>query len=35
LLPALWFEVAGDGGFRVTINYGVNRMRFPALVPVG
>jgi acyl dehydratase len=34
LLPALWFEVAeGDG--RVTINYGVDRVRFPAAVPVG
>jgi acyl dehydratase len=35
LLPALWFEVAGDSGRRVTINYGVNRVRFPAPVPVG
>ena len=35
LLPALWFEVAGDGGARVTINYGVNRVRFQAPVPVG
>jgi acyl dehydratase len=35
LLPALWFEAAGDGGHRVTINYGVNRVRFPAPVPVG
>jgi acyl dehydratase len=35
LLPSLWFEVAGDGGFAVTINYGVNRVRFPAPVPVG
>jgi len=35
LLPALWFEVAGDGGNAVTINYGVNRVRFPAPVPVG
>jgi acyl dehydratase len=35
LLPALWFEVAGDGGHPLTINYGVNRVRFPAPVPVG
>ncbi|MBW8741933.1 MAG: MaoC family dehydratase [Gaiellaceae bacterium] len=34
LLPELWFEVFGDGGYRVTINYGVNRVRFPAPVPV-
>ena len=35
LLPALWFEVAADAGRRVTVNYGVNRVRFPAPVPVG
>jgi acyl dehydratase len=35
LLPELWFELAGDGGYRVTINYGVNRVRFPLPVPVG
>jgi acyl dehydratase len=35
LLPALWFEVAGDGRHPLTINYGVNRVRFPAPVPVG
>jgi acyl dehydratase len=35
LLPELWFEVAGDGGYHVTINYGLNRVRFPAPVPVG
>jgi len=35
LLPALWFAVAGDGDGRVTINYGVDRVRFPAAVPVG
>jgi acyl dehydratase len=34
LLPELWFEVFGDGGYAVTINYGVNRVRFPAPVPV-
>jgi acyl dehydratase len=35
LLPALWFEAAGDGDHPLTINYGVNRVRFPAPVPVG
>jgi acyl dehydratase len=35
LLPDLWFEVAGDGGYTVTVNYGLNRVRFPAPVPVG
>ncbi|HYY04007.1 MAG TPA: MaoC family dehydratase [Gaiellaceae bacterium] len=35
LLPELWFELAGDGGYSVTVNYGVNRVRFPAPVPVG
>jgi acyl dehydratase len=35
LLPELWFGVAGDSGYNVTINYGVNRVRFPAAVPVG
>jgi acyl dehydratase len=35
LLPALWFEVSGDGTHPLTINYGVNRVRFPAPVPVG
>ena len=35
LLPELWFELAGDGGYAVTVNYGVNRVRFPAPVPVG
>lgn len=35
LLPGLWFEVADDGGHPLTINYGVNRVRFPAPVPVG
>ena len=34
LLPELWFELFGDGGYRLTINYGVNRVRFPAPVPV-
>jgi acyl dehydratase len=35
LLPELWFELAGDGGYRLTVNYGVDRVRFPAPVPVG
>lgn len=35
LLPALWFEAAEDGDNPLTINYGVNRVRFPAPVPVG
>jgi acyl dehydratase len=35
LLPGLWFEAAGDGDHPLTINYGVNRVRFPAPVPVG
>ena len=34
LLPELWFELHGDGGYHVTINYGVNKVRFPAPVPV-
>jgi acyl dehydratase len=35
LLPELWFELAGDGGYHLTVNYGLNRVRFPAPVPVG
>ncbi len=35
LLPEIWFELAGDAGYRMAINYGVNRVRFPAPVPVG
>jgi acyl dehydratase len=35
LLPSLWFELFGDGGYALTINYGLNRVRFPAPVPVG
>jgi acyl dehydratase len=34
LLPELWFELAGDAGYRMAVNYGVNRVRFPAPVPV-
>ena len=35
LLPALWFEAAAEDGNRLTINYGINRVRFPAPLPVG
>lgn len=35
LLPELWFDVAGDAGYHVTVNYGVDRIRFPSPVPVG
>ncbi len=35
LLPELWFDVAGSAGYDVTVNYGVDRIRFPAPVPVG
>jgi acyl dehydratase len=29
------YEVMPDRGFALTVNYGVNRVRFPAPVPVG
>jgi acyl dehydratase len=35
LLPQIWFDLAGDAGYKMSINYGVNRVRFPAPVPVG
>jgi acyl dehydratase len=35
LLPALWFEALEGAEAPLTINYGVNRVRFPAPVPVG
>ncbi len=35
LLPELWFELAGDAGYRMAVNYGVDRVRFPAPVPSG
>jgi acyl dehydratase len=35
LLPQIWFDLAGDAGYGMSINYGVNRVRFPAPVPVG
>jgi acyl dehydratase len=35
LLPAASYEVIPHDGGRIGINYGVNRVRFPAPVPVG
>ncbi len=35
VLPELWFQLAGDAGYRLTVNYGVDRVRFPAPVPSG
>jgi acyl dehydratase len=35
LLPSFVYEVLPLGDARVTINYGLNRVRFPAPVPVG
>jgi acyl dehydratase len=36
LLVRFWYEVGpGDQTYRMGINYGVNRVRFPAPVPVG
>ncbi|MGH7903832.1 MAG: MaoC family dehydratase [Candidatus Dormibacteraceae bacterium] len=35
LLPALLHEVLSVGGVRMGVNYGLNRVRFPAPVPVG
>jgi acyl dehydratase len=35
LLAGLWFEVTEEEGHPVTINYGINRVRFPAPLPVG
>jgi acyl dehydratase len=35
LLPMLGREVYGFTGFSMGINYGLNRVRFPAVVPVG
>jgi acyl dehydratase len=34
LLPRLWHEMYTVGGIKLTINYGLNRVRFPAPVPV-
>jgi acyl dehydratase len=35
LLAGLWFEVTEAEGHPLTINYGLNRVRFPAPLPVG
>jgi len=35
LIPRFWHEVVRVEGFRMNINYGVNRVRFPAPLPVG
>jgi acyl dehydratase len=35
LVPSLLFECLQVTGARLTVNYGVNRVRFPAPVPVG
>lgn len=35
LLPAMLESALSIGGLRLTINYGLNRLRFPAPVPVG
>jgi acyl dehydratase len=35
LIVPFWYEVAPPTGARVAINYGVNKVRFPAPVPAG
>ena len=35
LLVHFWNQIARPGGFSVGINYGLNRVRFPAPVPSG
>jgi acyl dehydratase len=36
LLVRFWYEVGPEeGGYRMGINYGTNKVRFPAPVPVG
>jgi len=35
LLVPLWSEVVSVEGYRVVVNYGLNRVRFPAPVPSG
>jgi acyl dehydratase len=35
LLVHLWNEVATFDGYSVTVNYGLNKVRFPAPVPAG
>lgn len=35
LIPHFWRDTVRIEGFRITINYGVNRVRFPSPVPAG
>ena len=35
LLPRLWAEMYRVDGIKIGINYGLNKVRFPAPVPVG
>jgi acyl dehydratase len=35
LLPRMWSESVAFEGFGFALNYGLNRLRFPAPVPVG
>ncbi|HYB34394.1 MAG TPA: MaoC family dehydratase [Mycobacterium sp.] len=35
LLPRLWHEMYTVNGIKLAINYGLNKVRFPAPVPVG
>ena len=35
LIVHFWYEVAPPSDGRVSLNYGLNRVRFPAPVPVG
>lgn len=35
LLPRLWHEMYTVNGIKLAVNYGLNRVRFPAPVPVG
>jgi acyl dehydratase len=35
LLPRLWHEIYTVNGIKLAVNYGLNKVRFPAPVPVG
>lgn len=35
LLPRLWHEMYTVSGIKLAVNYGLNKVRFPAPVPVG
>lgn len=35
LLPRLWHEMYTVNGIKLAVNYGLNKVRFPAPVPVG